>query len=162
MPFKKGTPKPPGSGRKPNTPNKVDASLAERIAQWGCRPPQQTLALINDQKLPCGVCRGSGVTKYQPKRQRANPNTPEEIADWAQGQEFEQELDLKERKCQSCYGSGFERLKPTEVERAASSLIKFLERPMPMAVEVSGNIGISVVDRLHAGRQRILEDAKRN
>ncbi len=139
MPFKKGTPKPPGSGRKPNTPNKVDSSLAERIAAWNCRPPQKTLALINNQTLECGVCRGSGVTKYQPKRQSGvDLSNPESIADWAEGKfaPEPEELELKERKCQSCYGSGFERLKPAEVERAASSLLKFLERPLPIAVEL--------------------------
>lgn len=38
MPFARGAPKPPGSGRKMGTPNKITSEAAERLEELGCDP----------------------------------------------------------------------------------------------------------------------------
>ena len=55
MPFKKGDPKPPGSGRKQGTPNKINAEVAERLAELKCDPVQGLAKIAsnprNDERL---------------------------------------------------------------------------------------------------------------
>lgn len=70
-------------------------------------------------KMKCNVCRGTGKTRYQP----------------AHG-----ETGTLERKCQSCYGSGFEKISPKDRGWAAAELAQYLEAKRK-AIEVTGEGG---------------------
>jgi hypothetical protein len=52
MPFHSGEPKPPGSGRKAGTSNKVSKEVAERLAELGCDPIEGMAMLALDPKNP--------------------------------------------------------------------------------------------------------------
>ncbi len=102
-------------GRKAGTPNKASATLKERLASWGC-DPFKIMADIAAGELLCGVCRGAGKTKFQS----------------GDGEGI--------RKCQSCWGSGKERISPQERNRAASEIAKYTQ-PQLKAIEHSGPDG---------------------
>lgn len=101
-------------GRKKGTPNKLTSGIRERLEAHGC-DPFEVLAKIAKGDLPCGVCHGSGRTKYQPKRGK----------------------QAGERICESCWGSGKDRISPAERCKAASELAQYCE-PKRKAVEHSG------------------------
>src|SRR5271166_2274597 len=61
---------------------------------------------ILEGKMPCSVCRGKGKTKFQPASHR---NADGEFV----------LRDLKDTKCRSCYGSGFEQLDPALIGKVA-------------------------------------------
>jgi hypothetical protein len=50
MPFARGTPKPPGSGRKKGTPNRITREAAERLEDLGCDPIEGMARLAGDTK----------------------------------------------------------------------------------------------------------------
>lgn len=118
-------------GRQKGTPNKSTGALAERIRSWGS-DPFKTLSDIERGELPCGVCRGKGKTKYQPRRSEDH---------------LDGTFRLEERTCQSCYGSGKERLSPAERGKAAAELAQYLE-PKRKAIEVSGSGGGPVLTKI--------------
>lgn len=76
--------------------------------------------LVLDGKVPCGVCHGKGKTKFQPKRKKIDGLWVDGVSDME-----ETSQKLGERTCQSCYGSGLERLSPGERLRAALELIEY-------------------------------------
>lgn len=77
--------------------------------------------LVLDGKVPCGVCHGRGKTKFQPRRKKVDGLWVDGVSDM----EDEKTPKLGERTCQSCYGSGLERLSPGERLRAALELIGY-------------------------------------
>ena len=105
-------------GRKKGTPNKVTASIAEKLAAWAC-DPFKTLAAIADGDLACNVCRGKGKTRYQAAHDGDR---------------------TFERTCQSCYGSKFEKVSPAERGKAAAELAQYIA-PKRKAIEHSGPEG---------------------
>ena len=50
MPFKKGDPKPPTSGRKKGTPNLINLDVAKRLEELGCDPFEGMSIIANDPK----------------------------------------------------------------------------------------------------------------
>ncbi len=92
------------------------ASVRERLERLGCDLIQY-LALTVKNEVPCGVCRGTGKTKFQ----AGNDN-------------------IGTRVCQSCWGSKLERLKPSERADAAGLLMKYCYSTM-QSVEVSNPDG---------------------
>lgn len=64
---------------------------------------EETVEGVLNAKMSCGVCHGSGKTRYQPGGKQG----------------------LRERICQSCYGSGLERISPGERLRAALELMAY-------------------------------------
>jgi hypothetical protein len=66
--------------------------------------PIEFMIEIAQGKLPCGACHGAGVTKFQPAR----------------GQQ-----KLAERTCESCYGSGKERVTPDLRGRMAEQVARY-------------------------------------
>jgi hypothetical protein len=119
MPFKKGDPKPAGSGRSKNQEVKSKKRVRERLEDLGCDIVEY-LALTVQNRVPCGVCRGRGRTPFQPGAGKDEPRS---------------------RPCQSCWGSKLERLKPSERAQAASDLLQYTERKLK-SVEHSGEIDI--------------------
>lgn len=90
-------------GRTKGTPNKHTASiqsLIEGLVEKGKSYVEQVL----DGSVPCGVCHGEGKTRFQPARGLKS---------------------LGIRTCQSCYGSGLERLSPETRLRAALDAINY-------------------------------------
>jgi DnaJ-class molecular chaperone len=112
MPFAKGRKK---TGGKKKGVKPVIQSVREFLAERGSNP-FETLDDIRRGELTCNVCRGKKKTRYQP----------------GQGDK------TFERTCQSCYGSGFERINPADRARAAGELAKYCQ-PQLKAIEVSGN-----------------------
>lgn len=76
-------------------------------------------AKIASGDVQCGVCHGKGSTKFQP----------------AHGQS-----KLADRTCESCYGSGKERISPELKQKAADSLGKYCQ-PQLKQIEVQGGGG---------------------
>lgn len=124
----------PGAGRKKGVPNKNTLAIKERLAELGC-DYVQVLALVVENKLPCGVCRGTGKTKFQP----------------AGSERFS-----GERTCQSCWGSKMERIDPKLRTWAAAELLQYCE-PKRKALEVTGEGGKGPVQ---IGVRVVLVDAK--
>src|SRR5215469_2800753 len=77
---------------------------------------------IAENDLPCGVCRGTGKTKYQPKREQK---------------------EYLERVCESCYGSGMENCSPELRGKMYSELAQYIA-PKRKAVEVNTQIQVSM------------------
>ena len=116
MPFKKGDPRPKGAGRVAGKPTKSRQAVIDRLESLGCDLVGY-LALSVNNKVPCGVCRGTGKTKFQSGSDQPG-----------------------ERICQSCWGSKLERLKPSERADAAGLLMKYCY-PAMQAIEVSNPDG---------------------
>ncbi len=112
MPRPKGIPK--TGGRVAGKPT-FRQTVAEFLESRGSNP-FETLDDIRRGELQCNVCRGLGKSKYQ------------------SGQGDKQLL----RTCQSCWGSGKERINPADRAKAAGELAKYC-RPQLKAVEVSSN-----------------------
>ncbi len=138
--FKKGDPRPPGAGRKKGDLNKV--TVEQRLKQLNCDPIEYAARVVNND-VPCGVCRGAGVTIFQPRRKRSFDLTnPEEVADWAEGQD-KKEADGKPRKCQSCWGSKLERIDPkTRLDAAVRLMSKIAPdlKAIEATIEQSGEM----------------------
>lgn len=114
-------------GREAGTPNRITLTIAEKLQELGC-DPIEFQAIVVSNKLPCGVCRGTGKTKY------ALPaETPAEIDN----------PRLSERTCQSCYGSLFEACNPELRNKAAAELSQYIY-PKRKAVELTGGDGVSL------------------
>ena len=113
MPFKRGDKRPVGSGRKKGSKNQYD-TVREYLASVGFNP-FEILRNIASGELQCNVCRGKGKTRYQ-----ADPSGDRTF----------------ERTCQSCYGSGFERINPADRSRASSELCKYVQ-PQLKQIEVA-------------------------
>ena len=103
-------------GRQKGTPNKRTQEVSDILARLGCNP-FQGMATIALNKLPCGVCRGKGRTKYK----------------MASG-------EVSERTCESCYGTLFEACSPELRGKMHAELAKYIA-PQRKAVEHSGSIG---------------------
>ncbi len=116
MPFKLGQPRPAGAGRSKLRPTKSRQAVIDRLEALGCDLVHY-LALTVSNKVPCGVCRGEGKTKFQ----AGNDN-------------------IGTRVCQSCWGSKLERLKPSERADAAGLLMKYCY-PAMQSIEVSNPDG---------------------
>ena len=135
-----GKGKTPGSGRKKGVPDKakVEFESAKQVLERMGLNPIERLAKMADGDVPCGVCMGTGKTRWQPKKRKA-----------LEGMELDEEPfdSTKERTCQSCYGSGFERISPADRSRAASELAKYVQ-PQLKAIEISGNADRPIVTEI--------------
>ncbi len=122
MPFVKGHSRVGGreKGKKPKI-----ASVREYLESAGFNP-FEVLMEIALGNLPCNVCRGKGKTRYQAGTGREK---------------------TFERTCQSCYGSGFERISPADRARASSELAKYVQ-PQMKQIDVQGAGGGPVHSRL--------------
>lgn len=106
-------------GRKKGTPNNSEiARVKDTLKSLGVRPGEYSARIVIGD-VPCGVCHGIGATKFQPAR----------------GQQ-----KLSKRTCESCYGSGKERLSPELRQKADAELLKYCE-PQLKAIEVTGSGG---------------------
>lgn len=144
MPYPKGKPRPERSGRKKGTPNKKTVELQELLDQMGC-DPRRTMALIALNELPCGVCRGTGRTKYKlPAGQHATDcfEQGNKVAakHWPQGNRKCGCEGLGERVCESCYGTLYEHCNPELRHKSAAELLQY-QLPKRKAIEHSGPEG---------------------
>lgn len=101
-------------GRVKGQPNRKTIEVAETLARLKC-DPIAGMARIANGDVDCGVCHGKGRTKYQPARGEA----------------------IAERTCESCYGSGKERISPELKGKMHAELAQYL-LPKRKAIEVSG------------------------
>lgn len=130
-------------GRKKGTPNKVNATVIEKLERLNC-DPIQGMAIIALNKLPCGVCRGEGRTRYLiPEGRRSECDCltgddsdgralPECV--WCSGTGLR---DIGIRTCQSCYGTLFEACSPAERGKMFAELAQYRHQKLK-AIEVSG------------------------
>lgn len=150
MPFEKGQPKPPTSGpRKGVIPRTKQGrrSAADILAALGVDPVTAN-ALISLGDVPCGVCHGKGKTKYQPKTRTLDDGAKYQVAE---------DPDGSERVCQSCWGSGKERISPELKFKANDMLAKYVH-PTLKQMELSGPNGgpmsMSLADVVRARREQ--------
>ena len=125
----------PGSGRPKGSKDTITQLVRAKIANsldGLIKEAENTVEQILYSKLPCGVCHGKGKTKFQARRRKVD-------GIW-QDDDFELNDKLGERTCQSCYGSGFERLSPNERLRAALELLTY-GHSKRSAIEVSNPDG---------------------
>ena len=115
---KPGSPRTPGCGRKAGTPNKR-TTIKQALLEIGDMPIR-VLKAVAEGDLPCGTCRGSGRTKFQPRSKDSD--------------------EPGERTCQSCWGSGKERITTTQRTDAAKEILQYQE-PKRKALEVTGADG---------------------
>jgi hypothetical protein len=101
MPFQKGNPgRPRGSKDKRHVYRDLASKACARLGV----DPFAVAALICKGELPCTACRGEGKTRFQPAR----------------GQ-----MRLSVRTCESCYGSGKEKITPQVRMAAAKELMEY-------------------------------------
>ncbi len=121
-------------GRAKGTQNKSTLTIRDRIQALGNKGPVEYLIATMTNKIPCVTCKGKGKTKFQPKGDAAFPG---------------------ERTCQSCWGSGWERIAPAQSQAAASDLMGYLA-PKLKAIEhsVSEDTMQNIADILRARRAK--------
>lgn len=105
------------AGRPKGRIDKRTSGIRERLIQLKCDYVQYLALTVNNQ-VECGVCRGKGKTQFQP----ANGETAS-----------------KERTCQSCWGSGLERLAPKERAWAAGELMQYCEAKLKQVDHTSSD-----------------------
>jgi hypothetical protein len=121
-------------GRVKGTPNRATQTIRTRLAELNCDYVGYLAATVNNI-VPCGVCRGTGKTKFQPSNS---------------------ERFSGERTCQSCWGSKMERLQPKERSFAASELLQYCESKRK-AIEHSGPEGGPIEHELSAKLANLLD-----
>ena len=104
-------------GRKKGVPNRSTATIKERLRRMGCDYIGYLASTVNNE-VTCGVCRGKGKTQFQPANGDTSP---------------------KERTCQSCWGSGLERLAPKERAWAAGELMQYCESKLKQVDHTSSD-----------------------
>lgn len=128
-------------GRTKGTANKRSSLVAEKIARMGC-DPFEGMARIALNDLPCGVCRGSGRTRY------ALPAGNH--ADSCEGNRRGAKCTcdgISERTCQSCYGTLYEAVAPELRGKMCTELAKYCA-PQLKAIEHTGEGGGDIGVRL--------------
>lgn len=109
-------------GRAKGTPNKRTEQALEIMHRLGV-DPIEGMARIALGDVPCGVCHGTTKTKFQPKR-GLSPTK-----EWP------------ERTCESCYGSGKEKISPELKAQMLTQLAPYAYSKKAQSVEVSGPEG---------------------
>jgi len=114
-------------GRQKGVPNRDTLTVRQRMEAMGCDYVGYLAETVNNN-IPCAVCRGKGKTKFQPGNS---------------------ERFSGERTCQSCWGSGLERIEPKESAKAAATLLEYCH-PKLKSIEHHGGetkppIGVRVV-----------------
>ena len=103
----RGKPRSPLSGRKKGVKPKIIQEFEDAKAimlAMGYNPIEAMVkTALGD--VPCGVCFGKGNTVYQPKRKKLQDGT-------YAGEAFEDAMKGRPRVCQSCCGSGKEKVSP--------------------------------------------------
>lgn len=120
-------------GRAKGTRNKVNQTL-QRITggDTSLSLLQGRLDQIMRNELPCTVCRGKGMTRFQPGGGK----------------------DPTERVCQSCWGSGMEQLDPELIAKVTMEEKKY-HLPQRKAIEVTGSMDVNIGEILAAARRRV-------
>lgn len=128
-------------GRVKGQPNRATVDIVEKLQRLGC-DPVAGMASIADNNLPCGVCRGTGVTRYAlPEAQqgdcdRCAPANRKNCL-WCSGTGIK---TIGERTCQSCYKTLFEAVSPELRGKMHAELTQYI-LPKRKALEVSGSLG---------------------
>jgi len=98
-------------GRQKGAPNKRTRDVSEKLERLGC-DVIVGMATIAMNKLSCGVCRGTGKTRYRTKTGA-----------------------FSKRLCESCYGTLWEACSPELRGKMFSELAKY-EYPQRRAIDV--------------------------
>jgi hypothetical protein len=139
-------------GRAKGTPNRSTQRVVDLCSEMNC-DPFEVLAHAVNNTLQCGVCRGTGKTKFQP-RSRAQA---EAAAKLGLNLPEEEMPDGSERTCQSCWGSGLERLDPETRLHAAKELAQYLA-PKRKALEIQDDQGNGIP---HGGWRMVIVDDRK-
>lgn len=152
----------PGAGRRKGIPNRNTKELQELLRSMKC-DPRVIMALVVNNELPCGVCRGQGRTPYALKPilrfkcEHCSYNCNQDGVAGQDGQPgriagdgkafascpqcgHEPEVRLASRICLSCYGSLLENCNPKLRQEAAAELLMYL-LPKRKAIELTGADG---------------------
>jgi hypothetical protein len=126
-------------GRQKGTPNRKTEEIAEKLARLKC-DPLEGMAMIALNKVPCGLCRGAGKTKYK-----------------LPGDET-----IHERTCERCYGSRMEACSLELRAKMYSDLAQYVH-PRRKAIELSTPsepLELSIAAILRSRRLKRDEQAK--
>ena len=123
-------------GRVKGTPNKDTQTIQEMLASLGC-DPLKGMATIALNQLPCGVCRGSGKTKYRLDLGDHAKGCDGTIVKPATLCKCE---GIGERTCLSCYGSLFENCSPDLRGRMNAELAQYVA-PKRKAIDLTNSDG---------------------
>jgi hypothetical protein len=115
--------------------------------------PFEVLARVTMNDLVCGVCRGTGKTKFQPRSKAQAAAAAALSLDIPE----DQQPDGSERTCQSCWGSGLERLDPETRLHAAKELAQYLA-PKRKALEIQDDHGNGLP---HGGWRMVIVDERK-
>lgn len=129
MKFEAGKPRPANAGRKKGTPNKRTLEALELFQKYDCNPLEFMVLCIKGD-LPCNVCRGKLKTKYR-------------------GDDGK----LHERTCESCYGTGYEKLSPDARLKAATESAQYVW-PKRKAIEHTVDVSDKLAEMIARGRER--------
>ncbi len=103
-------------GRKKGVPNRRTSTIRERLRLLKCDYIAYLAQTVNNEVI-CGTCRGKGKTEFQPNHGE-KPGI---------------------RTCQSCWGSGLERLAPKERAWAAGELMQYCEAKLKQVDHTSSD-----------------------
>jgi hypothetical protein len=150
--VQKGQMTPTHIGRAKGTPNRSTQRVVDLCERMGC-DPFEVLAKITMNTLECGVCGGTGKTRFQPK------SKAQAAAALALGVDLPEDLgpDGSERKCQSCWESGMERIDPETRLSAAKELSQYLA-PKRKALEIQDDQGHGLP---HGGWRMVIVDDRK-
>ena len=134
-------------GRKAGTPNKETVSLQQLLDRVGC-DPREIMAMIALNKLPCGVCRGTGKTLYKkplkPRVKCENCGYENPVAFvHCKVCEGQPEVELAHRICMSCYGTLMEACSPQLRGSMCGELLQY-QMPKRKAIEHTGADGVPI------------------
>lgn len=136
-----------GSGRTKGTPNRKTEELQALLDRLGC-DPRELMAMIVNNELPCGVCRGKGETPYLlPAKMflicEHCKHSCESVCNVCPKCGYEPARQIEMRTCQSCKQTLFEACSPALRGSQAAELLQYL-LPKRKAVEVSAPGGGAV------------------
>ena len=108
-------------GRGKGAMNKRTQEAQAIMERLGLDPLEGMIKIVLDD-VPCSTCRGVGTTKYQPAKDKEK---------------------LLERTCESCYGSGKEKISPELKGKMLTELAQYKypkRKAIDHAVEAGGTI----------------------
>ena len=127
-------------GRVKGTPNRRTMDIQEKLERIGC-DPIRGMAEIALNRLPCGVCRGEGKTKYA----LPHGHHSEECHASSEAKCICDGIGM--RTCMSCYGSLWEACSPELRGKMYAEIAQYV-LPKRKAIEHSGVDGEDIGVRL--------------
>jgi len=145
-------------GRVKGSISKSTRDVQEKLERLGC-DPFEGMAIIADNRLPCGVCRGKGKTAYKLSDGAHAKDCAITEARLIKGKLKCTCNGVGERVCESCYGTLFEACSPELRGKMHAELAQYVA-PKRKAIEISGHLSTSTADSILASRAKRMKEGK--